>query len=97
MPGTLKAGVVLIPVAVAFYFWPSVVRWPMLAFIVLSPIGFIALAHGYFHAKTSYPLIIWACIGLVAHGLLLFGRMTTLRGVVGGAAFLLCLVGARFV
>jgi hypothetical protein len=51
LPGTFKLGIVLIPIAIAFYFWPSVVRWPVLAFVVLSPIGFLALAHGYFHAR----------------------------------------------
>ena len=97
MPGTLKAGVVLIPLAIAFYYWPSVLRWPMLGFVALSPIGFVALAHSYFHARTSYPLIVWACAGIVAHWLLLFGRITIVRLVVGSVAFLLYSGGSRFV
>ena len=97
MPGTLKAGVVLIPVAIAFYYWPSLLRWPILAFVVLGPIGFLALAHLYFHARTSYPLLIWACAGTVAHVLLLFGRMTIARLATGGAALLAYLGGGRLV
>lgn len=60
MPGTLKAGAVLIPVAIAFYYWPSLLRWPILAFVAFGPIGFLARAHVCFHARTSYPLLIWA-------------------------------------
>ena len=58
LPGALNAGMVLLPVAIAFYYWPSLVRWPILAFVVLGPLGFLALAHLYYHARTSYPLII---------------------------------------
>jgi hypothetical protein len=96
MPGTLKGGVALIPIALAYYLWPSVVRWPMFAFVVLSPIAFLAWMHVYYHARTGYPLILWACAGVVAHGLLLFGKMTLARLLAGGAAFLLYSGGARF-
>src|SRR5262249_28361412 len=75
LPGTLKAGAALIPVALAFYRWPTVMRWPMVALLVLVPLRFLVLAHEFFHAQTSYPFLVWACVGLVAHGLLLFGSM----------------------
>lgn len=97
LPGTNKVGMVLIPFAIAFYFRPRVLRWPMLAFVVLSPIGFLVFANSYFHARTSYPVIIWACAGVVAHALLLFGRATLVRIALGSAALLAYLGGARFV
>src|SRR5262245_32830481 len=82
-PGTIKAGVLLIPVALAFNFRPAVLRWPMFSFVVLAPVVFLGLAHEYFHTITNYPYIIWACVGIIAHSLLLFGRMTPPRVAVG--------------
>lgn len=84
-------GIPLLAMALAFVRWPAVLRWPMTAYTLVAPALYVGFFLWYGHALTNHARLLFYGLYFASHVLLLFGRFTTPRAVLGGLAIHVCL------
>jgi hypothetical protein len=77
---------------IALLRWPVVVRWAI-AGLSIALVAFAALMRWYFRDLLTPHLIVWFALGAAGHVLLLFGKMTWMRLVLGAALLISYVLG----